>query len=200
MLFTRTILAVGLILAALSGTTARAQEATDVAAGEFDIEAVTYVEAETAFTEGEALELAPAEPELVIDTAPVLEAAPVAEPAPALEPALLVLPTPTPTPMPTPSPMPTATPAPAVLTGKQTAVVVDNRFQPTSLTIAPGTTITWVNNGSNFHTLSTQDGLFSSGALGGGQSFSYTFQQAGNYVLICRQHLLNGMSGRITVQ
>jgi plastocyanin len=194
MLFTRTILAVGLILAALSGTTARAQEATDVAAGEFEMEAVTYVEAETAFTEGEALELAPAEPELVIETAPVLEAAPVLEPAP------IVVPSPTPTPMPTPSPMPTATPAPAVLTGKQTAVVVDNRFQPTSLTIAPGTTITWVNNGSNFHTLSTQDGLFSSGALGGGQSFSYTFQQAGSYVLICRQHLLNGMSGRITVQ
>jgi plastocyanin len=66
--------------------------------------------------------------------------------------------------------------------------------------VAVGTTVTWTNNGFNFHTLSTQDGQFNSGALGGGQSFSFTFQQAGNVVLICRQHVLNGMTGRITVQ
>jgi len=78
--------------------------------------------------------------------------------------------------------------------------VVDNRFQPNSLSISVGSTVTWTNNGNNIHTLTSPDGLFDSGGLIGGQSFSFTFDKAGTFRLICRQHGLNGMAGQITVQ
>lgn len=181
MSFVRSVLAVGLILAALSGSTARAEEAVEFASAEVDAEYVEYVE----------------HVEYVEYLEPV-EEAPIEAPAPVV----LAEPTPEPTPLPTlaPTPAPTATPvAVPVQSGKLTAILVDNRFQPGDLTIKVGSTVTWTNNGFNFHTLSTQDAQFNSGALGGGQSFSYTFQQAGNFILICRQHLLNGMTGRITV-
>jgi plastocyanin len=174
MSFARSVLAVGLILAALSST-ARAQEADEFAAAEVETEYVEYVE----YVEPQA-------------------AAPIEAPAPVEVVAPIVQPTAVPTALPTPAP--TATPAAAVPAGKLAAVVIDNRFQPGDLSVPVRTTVTWTNNGFNFHTLSTQDAQFNSGALGGGQSFSFTFQQAGNYVLICRQHVLNGMTGRITVQ
>jgi plastocyanin len=183
MVFARCILAVGLILAALSASTARAQEAEEFAAAE---------------TEMEYVEVAPQEFSLPVESeVPVSEV--VAEVV--AEPTLVPTPVPSPTPNPTATPTatPTAKPAPAPA-GKVAAVVIDNRFQPVEMTVPVGSTVTWTNNGFNFHTLTTAEGLFNSGPLSGGQSFSYTFQQAGNFVLICRQHTLNGMTGRITVQ
>jgi plastocyanin len=176
MVFARCVLAVGLILAALSGSTARAQEADEFAAAEVGVES------------------APEE-----FSAPVESEVPLADVVaePTLAPTQV--PSPTPNPTATPTATPTAKPAPAPA-GKVAAVVVDNRFQPVEMTVPVGSTVTWTNNGFNFHTLTTAEGLFNSGPLSGGQSFSYTFQQAGNFVLICRQHTLNGMTGRITVQ
>jgi plastocyanin len=177
MSFARRALAVGLILAMLTSPTARAQET-----GEEYIEQAEYVE----YVEY-------VEPEALVAWEPIAE--PIIEPTvvPIIEPTLVPTPVPTATPVPTPAPVPAAS-------GNVKAVVVDNRFQPNTLTITPGTTVTWLNNGTNFHTLSSAEGLFDSGALGGGQSYSYTFQKAGTFTLICRQHVLNGMSGRISVQ
>ena len=79
-------------------------------------------------------------------------------------------------------------------------VMVDNRFQPGRVTVLAGTTVTWVNNGSNVHTISAQDGSFDSGAVAPGQSFAYTFDEPGEYAFFCRQHLLNGMGGTVVVQ
>jgi len=121
------------------------------------------------------------------DEEPVVTAA---QPAfePTLEPTVMPLPAPT---------APTSAP---VLGNKIAAAVVDNRFQPNSLSISVGSTVTWTNNGNNIHTLTSPDGLFDSGGLIGGQSFSFTFDKAGTFRLICRQHGLNGMAGQITVQ
>jgi plastocyanin len=174
MSFTRCILAVGLVLAVLSTPTARAQEAEVIEMAEGEVAPVESVE------QIEALDVAPADP-----VAP-----------PTIE--VVVAPTAVPTIAPTP--VPTAVAAPAVVAGPLTALVVDNRFQQPSLSVGVGTTVTWVNNGTNFHTLSTSERLFDSGPMGGGQTFSYTFQQPGSYLLICRQHILSGMSSRITVQ
>jgi plastocyanin len=173
MSFARRVIAVGLVLAALTGSAAHAQE-------EVELE---YV----------ALEAEP-------------EAAPLEffEPAPlVVEPVIVIEPTPLPSPTPMPTAVPTATPTPAPAAapaGKVAAVVVDNRFQPGELTVPVGATVTWTNNGFNFHTLSSRENLFDSGPLAGGQTFSYTFKEAGSFILICRQHVLNGMTGRITVQ
>ena len=84
--------------------------------------------------------------------------------------------------------------------GATQVVMTDNRFQPGRLTVPAGTTVTWVNRGTNVHTISAQDASFDSGPIGSGESFSFTFARAGEYPLLCRQHLLNGMTGSVVVQ
>jgi plastocyanin len=79
-------------------------------------------------------------------------------------------------------------------------LMVDNRFQPSGLTVPAGTTVAWVNTGANVHTVSSFDGSFESGAIAPDQAFTYTFTKPGQYQYLCRQHLLNGMSGTIVVQ
>jgi plastocyanin len=98
------------------------------------------------------------------------------------------------------APAPATGAAPAATEGGARIVMVDNRVQHGRLTVAKGTTVTWVNNGSNVHTISAQDGSFDSGAVAPGQSFAYTFDTSGEVAFFCRQHLLNGMGGTVGVQ
>jgi plastocyanin len=191
MSFTRRIVALGLALAVLSAPTARAQEAAEaIDLGQGEVVIAEYIEAPAPEEWFEVPVEVPAEP-VEMPSEPVAE--PIAMPAP------VVVPTLAPTPVPTATPVATVTAAP-VASGKLATTVIDNRFQPNTLTVAVGTTVTWTNNGFNFHTLSSTDKMFDSGPLGAGQSFSYTFQKAGTIDLICRQHVLNGMTGRIIVQ
>lgn len=188
----RSLLVVGLLVASLAGPVARAQEAAEVAGEEY------------AVVEPEIVVEAVAEPELLIVTEEALLAGePIvpAEPIVMVE-AAAVAPTPMPTSAVAPpqNPSPAPTPAPAAAPTKLNVNVVDNRFEPSVLTVAAGTTVTWTNQGLNLHTLTSADGLFDSGALQSGQSFTYTFEKAGSVTLLCRQHTLNGMSGRISVQ
>jgi plastocyanin len=90
-------------------------------------------------------------------------------------------------------------------TGGSTAQVVMKNiaFQPSQITVAVGTTVTWVNEDSVTHTVEsgTRDnptGLFNSGDVAGGASFSYTFDQPGTYDYFCRIH--PGMNGQVIVQ
>jgi len=78
--------------------------------------------------------------------------------------------------------------------------MVDNRFQPSVLTVPVGSTVTWMNNGTNVHTVSSYDGQVESGSENPGGLFAYTFNQLGEFKYICRQHLLSGMFGTIKVQ
>ena len=78
-------------------------------------------------------------------------------------------------------------------------MMVDDRFMSARLTVAAGTPITWVHSGNNLHTTSSLDGLWDSGTLERDQQFSFIFDQPGTYQYICRQHLLQGMRGTITV-
>src|SRR5262245_50623207 len=94
-----------------------------------------------------------------------------------------------------------ATAAPA----QQQTVTVDmlagpNRFEPRDITIAPGTTVTWVDV-SDTHTTTSDTGLWNSGErrLEVGESFSFTFQQPGVYDYYCRPHRNAGMVGRVIV-
>jgi plastocyanin len=109
----------------------------------------------------------------------------------------------TPTPAPAPSgtsPSATATaPSSASPAAGTTIVEVDNHFMPSKLTVTAGTTVTWMNNGTNFHTTTSFDGLWDSGVKGHGEAYSFTFDKPGTYKFYCRQHILQGMSGTITV-
>lgn len=78
-----------------------------------------------------------------------------------------------------------------------TVSIEDFFFSPANMTVAPGTTVTWVNNGQAPHTSTADDGTWDSGTLQPGESFSFTFNQAGTYIYHCTIH--PNMTGTITV-
>jgi plastocyanin len=97
---------------------------------------------------------------------------------------------------------PTAIPATDVPTsapaGTEVKVqIADFAFNPSTLEIKVGTTVTWTNEDSATHTVTADDGSFTSGSLKQGQSFSFTFTQAGTYAYHCGVHA--SMKATITV-
>lgn len=90
--------------------------------------------------------------------------------------------------------------APAVLTPAEStsqAVGIRNfAFDPATLTVKKGTTVTWTNQDSVPHQI--KSGSFNSAALGNGQSFSFTFDETGTFDYSCAIH--PSMLGRIIVQ
>lgn len=71
------------------------------------------------------------------------------------------------------------------------AITISNySFQPATLTIRKGATVTWLNNDDDVHTIKATDGpaSFISPALDNGTKFSFTFQQAGTYHYVCTVH------------
>ena len=77
---------------------------------------------------------------------------------------------------------PTTTPS----TSKATVTMIDFAFQPATLTIKPGTTVTWVNNGAVAHEPSGTG--FDTGPIQPGQSASHTFATAGTIAYKCLIH------------
>jgi manganese oxidase len=63
-----------------------------------------------------------------------------------------------------------------------------NSFSPNPLEVNVGETVTWVNDDSGRHTVTSKDGVFDSGIMGKGQSFSYTFDKPGEYPYHCSPH------------
>ena len=91
------------------------------------------------------------------------------------------------------TPTPTATPS-----GPTKAIAIDTStgtfgFNPTTITIKVGTTVTWTNTTSAPHTVTSDDGkTFDSGintpiAASGG-TFSFTFTKAGTFTYHCQIH------------
>jgi plastocyanin len=63
-----------------------------------------------------------------------------------------------------------------------------NSFSPNPVEVKVGETVTWVNDDSGRHTVTSKDGVFDSGMMGKGQSFSFTFDKAGEYPYFCEPH------------
>jgi len=79
--------------------------------------------------------------------------------------------------------------------GEGAVRIDDFRFQPTVLTVTPGTVVKWTNEDSAPHT-ATGDS-FDTGRLGKGESSEATFDEPGRYDYICEIH--PSMKGRIVV-
>ena len=75
----------------------------------------------------------------------------------------------------------------------------NNFFSPATVNINAGDTVTWVQRGSNHDTVSS-DGLWSSGILAPGRTFSFTFNNAGAFRYFCTPHQNQGMIGTVNVQ
>ena len=69
-------------------------------------------------------------------------------------------------------------------------IKIDNfSFGSMTLTVAPGTTVTWTNNDDVPHTVVSEDKTtFKSKALDTGEKFSYTFTKPGRYPYFCSVH------------
>ncbi len=75
--------------------------------------------------------------------------------------------------------------------------IVDFSFQPSTITVPVGTTVTWINHGSAEHTVTSEDGTFNSGNIAGGSEFKHTFSQPGTNNYHCSIH--PSMTGQVAV-
>ncbi|MDP2720316.1 MAG: cupredoxin family copper-binding protein [Dehalococcoidia bacterium] len=92
-------------------------------------------------------------------------------------------------------------PSPAsVTTDLQEVMVVINgfAFKPPILNIKQGTTVTWRNEDSVGHNVTTDDNSFKSETLSRDQTFTYTFEKSGTFSYTCTIH--PRMTGKIIVE
>lgn len=91
----------------------------------------------------------------------------------------------------------TAWPSPAPSTNAGNTVSIKNfSFNPAALTVKKRQTVVWVNNDAVAHSIKAS--AFNSGILNTGQSFSFTFNQAGSFNYSCGIHPT--MKGKIIVK
>jgi plastocyanin len=86
-----------------------------------------------------------------------------------------------------------------------TGVYQDNSFEPNSIEINAGESVTWTNNDNEIHDITSgneeEEGMgqeFVSGTLSTGKSFSHTFDRPGTYPYFCSFH--ESMTGEVIVK
>ena len=74
-----------------------------------------------------------------------------------------------------------------------TIIIKNSLFGPTQPTIVKtGTTVTWSNKDDTIHTTTSNTGLWDSGVLAVGKSFSFTFSTPGVFDYHCNVHPMTG--------
>jgi plastocyanin len=91
---------------------------------------------------------------------------------------------------------------PVPIPGNGTVVrIVDdaesNSYNPNPLEVEAGQTVTWVNDDSAIHTVTSTDGTFESDILQRGEIFNHTFDRQGEYPYYCDLH--PNMVGTVSV-
>jgi plastocyanin len=92
---------------------------------------------------------------------------------------------------------PNATGQAAPAQNTKTVNIGNHAFNPAQLNVAPGTTVTWVNNDTVAHTATADNGLFDSKVIQPGGSYSVWFGGAGTVTYHCAIH--PDMKGSIIV-
>lgn len=82
--------------------------------------------------------------------------------------------------------------------------MVNTSFTPSNITVEIGTTVTWTNNSTLTHTVTSgtngqHDGKFDSGNIAPDGQFSYQFTEVGTYNYYCIPHVDQGMTGIVNV-
>jgi len=82
------------------------------------------------------------------------------------------------------------------------STLTTDAFSPNPIQVSVGSTVTWTNNDSVIHTVNsgtspTESGLFSSPIMNPGDTFEYTFTEAGEVPYFCLLH--PNMVGTVTV-
>jgi plastocyanin len=104
---------------------------------------------------------------------------------------------------PSPSPSPPPAPAPggagsSVAIPAGAAALGQDAYTPSHLTVAVGTTVSWVNTDSVPHTTTSDGAGWNSGTLAAGERFSFAFENAGTFPYHCTIH--PGMVGTVVVR
>ncbi len=86
---------------------------------------------------------------------------------------------------------------PPIQSSEAKVSIANFAFDPATLTITTGTTVTWTNNDTASHTVAGDDGSWGSKSLAKGDTFSFTFTQAGTFSYHCGVH--PSMKATITV-
>jgi len=82
--------------------------------------------------------------------------------------------------------------------GQNEVFIQNMSFNPSSLTVTQGTTVTWTNKESVTHTVTSNTSIFNSDNLSNGGTFSYKFNTVGTFPYHCSIH--SGMTGTIIVK
>ncbi|HEX7414791.1 MAG TPA: cupredoxin domain-containing protein [Bacteroidia bacterium] len=82
--------------------------------------------------------------------------------------------------------------------GTNEVFMQNTAFSPSSITVAVNTTIKWTNKDGMAHTVTSTSGLFDSGNISSGSTYSHQFTATGTYAYKCTIH--SGMSGTVIVQ
>jgi plastocyanin len=98
------------------------------------------------------------------------------------------------------SPTSTNTPEPKTVQ----VSMIDSAFQPSETTINVNDTVEWSNDGLRTHTSTsgtsgTPDGIWNSGDLAPGATYSRKFTETGTFNYYCTYHFAMGMTGKIIV-
>ena len=96
-------------------------------------------------------------------------------------------------PSPTPSTQGTAV---SIVAGA--SAMTTSAYAPNPVSLAVGGTVMWINNDNTTHTSTSDGGVWNSGSIAPGGTYSQTFATAGTYTYHCTIH--PGMVGTITVQ
>jgi len=65
-----------------------------------------------------------------------------------------------------------------------------HKYNPVTVTVPAGTTITWVNHDDEVHTVVSTTRAFASPAVETDETYSYTFRKPGAYTYFCTLHPL----------
>jgi len=70
-------------------------------------------------------------------------------------------------------------------------------FSPSTITVTVGTVVTWTNKDAVTHNVTSNPALFSSGGMGNGATYSFTFANTGTFNYSCTIH--PSMTGTVIV-
>lgn len=74
-------------------------------------------------------------------------------------------------------------------------------YNPTQLTVDSGATVTFINKDNANHSVTSNSGIFNSGKISSGNSYTYTFNTEGTYYFYCSYHSTNSAEqGAIVVR
>lgn len=74
-------------------------------------------------------------------------------------------------------------------------------FDPPAVEVDAGTTVVWEWAGDDSHSVTDDDGDFDSGIIDGdGETFEYTFDEAGTYLYYCQPHRSLNQKGAVIVE